>query len=301
MKTVVIRPQHPWYSDDLFKKNLARRKAERKWRSSRSHIDFEVYKEIKNTYNQDLFKAQCAYYNEQILDCNNDSKSLFRVLSDLLHTKKPFILPDHADVQQLANRFADYFKKKIDKIMHSLSSGLTSDSDSLSDIPVNTVVQWASFSGVNDESVHKIILKSPTKSCILDPMPTWMIKDQLELLLPATVRIINASIETGEVSKCLKNAVVTPLLKKASLDRNILKNYRPVSNLPFMSKTLERVVARQLADHMNNNNLHEPLQSAYTPFHNTETALLKVHNDILSSMDNQGITIFILFGFECCI
>ena len=66
--------------------------------------------------------------------------------------------------------------------------------------------------------------------------------------------------------------------KNASLDMNILKNYRPVSNLPFVTKVLECVVASQLKAYMDTNDLHDLFQSAYKTAHSTESALLKVEN-----------------------
>ena len=79
----------------------------------------------------------------------------------------------------------------------------------------------------------------------------------------------------------MKHAIVKPLLKKSGLDRNLLKNFRPISNLTYLSKIIERVVALRLSTHMNENNLAEPMQSAYRPRHSTETALLLVHNNSL--------------------
>ena len=96
----------------------------------------------------------------------------------------------------------------------------------------------------------------------------------------------------------MKKAVVRPLLKKASLDPNILKNYRPVSNLPYISKLLERVVAARLNALMIQHHLHEPLQSAYKSYHSTETALIRVHNDVLSAMDKQQVTILVLLDLS---
>ena len=73
----------------------------------------------------------------------------------------------------------------------------------------------------------------------------------------------------------LKEAIVKPLLKKPSLDKEDFKNYRPVSNLAFLGKVIEKAAIQQIDQHISNNNLHEPLQSAYTKNHSTETALSK--------------------------
>ena len=104
-------------------------------------------------------------------------------------------------------------------------------------------------------------------------------------------------LQTGEFPDELKQALVTPLLKKPSLDL-ILKNYRPISNLPFVGKLLERCVIDQLLEHICTNNLMEPLQSAYRPHHSTENALLKVKTDILKAMDNQEVACLVLLDLS---
>ena len=83
----------------------------------------------------------------------------------------------------------------------------------------------------------------------------------------------------------MKLACVTPLLKKLSLDAEVLNNYRPISLLSFLSKLLERVVAKQLVHHLESESLFVHVQSAYRSFHSTETALLKVMNDFLLAVD----------------
>lgn len=85
----------------------------------------------------------------------------------------------------------------------------------------------------------------PTKCCSLDPMPTDLVKECAENLVPHITRIINNSLATGIVPDKFKQAIVIPLLKNAGLDCNNLKNFRPVSNLPFVS-ILEKVVLCQL-------------------------------------------------------
>ncbi|XP_070567335.1 uncharacterized protein [Ptychodera flava] len=144
----------------------------------------------------------------------------------------------------------------------------------------------------------KIVSSSPSKTCLLDPIPTSLLKQCVDKLMPILTVIINLSLTTGTVPQSLKNAVVSPILKKSSLDSNIFKNYRPVSNLPFLSKVIEKVVASQLITYLGTNSLLEPLQSAYKKHHSTETALLKVHNDICTALDRGQCVLLILLDLS---
>ena len=96
-----------------------------------------------------------------------------------------------------------------------------------------------------------------------------------EIILIVT-SIMDKSWSSGIVPQCFKHALVKPLLKKASLDPNCLKHYRPVSNLPFLSKVLERIVLKQFLQHLHSHSLLEPFLSVYRTCHSTETALLRV-------------------------
>ena len=96
----------------------------------------------------------------------------------------------------------------------------------------------------------------------------------------------------------MKKALVMPLLKKLILDKEIFKNYRPVSNLSFVSKVIEKSGLKQLTGHMDINKLHTPSQSAYRPLHSTETALLKIQNDVLVSLDQSKGVILILLDLS---
>ena len=87
--------------------------------------------------------------------------------------------------------------------------------------------------------------------------------------------------------------MVKPLLKKANLDL-IEKNYRPISNIEFIGKSIERAAMVQLTRHITSHDLIEPHQSAYQPCHSTETPLLKVKSDLLTAIENQEIACFVL-------
>ena len=156
------------------------------------------------------------------------------------------------------------------------------------------------FEPVTDEFVLKIINSASAKSCELDPIPTTLIYENRDILLPTITNIINTSLTTGIVPRDLNTAVVKPLLKKPSLDKNLLKNYRPIkfSNLPFLSKILEKVVLHKLLSHLQENNLSNPFQSAYRAGHSIDTVLLRIVNDILSALDNDNISVLLLLDLS---
>ena len=98
----------------------------------------------------------------------------------------------------------------------------------------------------------------------------------------------------NQMPQSLKAATVTPLLKKAGLDADDFKNYRPVSNLPYLSKIIEKCIVAQLKFHMETNNLDENHQSAYRKNRSTETALLKITNDLLCAVDKFRCSILVM-------
>jgi retron-type reverse transcriptase len=111
-------------------------------------------------------------------------------------------------------------------------------------------------------------------------------------------RIVNHSLATGQFPSDLRKAIITPILKKPSLDRQLLKSYRPVSNLPFLGKLIERVASSQVATFVDSNSLGEPLQSAYRRAHSTETALLAVQDFFLRAIDDKKAVLLVMIDMS---
>ena len=155
-------------------------------------------------------------------------------------------MPAHDSSKDLADKFCTFFTEKITSIRSQLDSiTLTDRHTILSPITSSLGEDLSKFTLMTDEEILKIIKNSPTKSCSLDPLPTWLLK-KTDTLLPTITQIINKSLASGTFPTSFKSALVRPLLKKTNLDTEVLRNCRPVSNLQYTSKVLEKVVAAQL-------------------------------------------------------
>ena len=147
------------------------------------------------------------------------------------------------------------------------------------------------------DEVSKIIKASAAKSCDLDPAPTFLVKEFLDELLPHLTRLCNVSIQSGCLPSSQKTAMVMPRLKKSWLDPAEIKNYRPISNLPFMSKVIEKLILAQLTQltqYLTANGLFPKFQSGFRRYHSTETAVLRVLSDIYSAIDQDQVSLLAL-------
>ena len=133
------------------------------------------------------------------------------------------------------------------------------------------------------------------KTCSLDPIPTGIVKNCLYIWALVLTLIVKKSFETGIFSEVCKTAVVRSIIKKHNLDKNILKNCRPLSDCSFLDKFLEKGAFSQLNDYFTKNSLYGRFQSAYhRQGHSTETALLQVKNGTMLALDSKNDVIFVL-------
>ena len=120
-----------------------------------------------------------------------------------------------------------------------------------------------------------------------DPVPLSIFKLYSDYLCPNICNIISYSLNSGTVPSIFKQAIITPILKKHSLDPELLLNYRPFSQLTWVNTISERVVSCQLFSYLSANNLHIPQQSGFRRGYSTVTALLNVIDVITSTLNTQ--------------
>ena len=164
--------------------------------------------------------------------------------------------------------------------------------------PLSASQRLEKFEPASENEIRRVVLSMSNATCELDPIPTGLLRDNIDDILPSLTKIVNNSLKNAEVPTDLKRAVVRPLLKKATLDPESFKNFRPVSNLSFVSKLCEKVVSIRLEKYLDQNNLCPPMQSAYRRFHSTETALIKIQSDLLSNLDNKKMSALVLLDLS---
>ena len=192
--------------------------------------------------------------------------------------------------------FASFFDDKITRLRQEFDS--TQPTELSVDIKDSCNSSLPKFSAVSEDDVREVLKTSASKSSDLDPLPAKLFKQCQEELLPVITEIINKSLESGFVPSALKSSRIVPLLKEATLDLDNLQSYRPISNLPLLAKVLERIVTKQLQGYLEDHNLGASMQSAYRRYHSTETALLRVNNDLLRAVDQHLEAVHVLLDLS---
>ena len=204
------------------------------------------------------------YWSDTIASCPHDPRALWSKINKLCSP------PSAPQIQYTASDLASHFVGKVEKIKAS-----TVDAETLH-ITTRPGTVLSQFETITAPDAVKLLKKSPTKHCVLDPAPTWLIKRAANVLAPVIAAVCNASLESGILPTSQKQAVVTARLKKLSLNPDDLNSYQPISNL-FLTKLIERAIASQFTAHSDSNHLLPPRQSAYRRRFSTETARLQ-HN-----------------------
>lgn len=297
-RLVTIRPAAPWYSPNVAAEKRIKRRLERKWRKSRLQSDREAYQYQCCVVNNLISSLKSTYYTSLINDHSSDQGMLFRTVNKLMQKSHETRYPPSRSNALLADSFADFFTAKVERIHTALETRNRNLLLADDDISPTVAVELNNFHEVSQEDVKEFAYKPLSKSCCLDPLPASIIKSCFPILLPAITRIVNSSLATGMMPDALKIASLSPTLKKPTADFKQLANFRPISNLKFISKLVEKCAAVQLTKHVMTNHLDETFQSAYKEFHSTETALLRVQNDILCALDQNKSVILLLLDLS---
>ena len=285
--TTRLRPKtDPWFDGDCRKAKRRARQLERRHKKHNSDHSRTVWIEALQDYHKLTDAKRSSFWKSKVDEAPNARQPWKTVDSILCRDTSKSVARTSS---QSAVDLADYFEKKISGVRESTEGAASPSYEGNTSGSV-----LLSFSPLSVNDTLRPVHQAPMKQCSLDPVPTWLLKDSIELLAPFITNVINISLSNGCVSPLLKNAYITPLVKKSGLDVNEACNYRPVSNLSVLSKILERAVSQQLQRYLSRAGLFPSNQSAYRKYHSTESLLLRVTSDLISHLD-QGETALMAF------
>ena len=293
-----------WWDSKCDEARRERRRAEQKYKKDRNNNQYyQEYKEKQIDANFILNKQRDSYYISRLATASGDPKETYRIVNSLLDKEFGKQLQPNGKDDEIARNLQTFFDNKVARIYESVSElskayDIKPQLQHEEENPSTKVPMMSSFKVMSASEVASVIQSMGSKSCCLDPIPTSLLKMCLGELLPIITLILNSSLQSGQFPDTPKTAVVKALLKKISLDADDRSNYRPVSNLSFISKIIEKCVHLQLTEHIETNGLFPSLQSGYRKHHSCETAVVRIYSDLLVAIDKKSHALLVLIDLS---
>ena len=302
-KTVSTRCRPPWMDREYIDERAKRRKLEKIYQQSRSLHDLDLLKAQSKLCSRLVKIKRSEDMSKNIAARSGNQKALFKFVSSCSGKHNQGIYPDsYGDKTELVNEFNSFFVEKPLRIRAEMNSlhdtvlqSILPDDNSL----VNnsgSVATLSEFTPATNYEIRTLIKEHGIKLSPLDPLPAWLLSENLDDFIPFITYLVNLSLK-GNIDG-LKKAIVKPLLKNNNCDRNTFNNYRPISNLTFIGKLIERVVQVRLQDHMDKINFNNTTQFGYKKNHSCEMLLLKFLNDVLVGINSRNGVIVMLIDLS---
>ena len=298
VKKISVRDDSPWYDSTVASLRRERRRAERRWRRLRTDPSRSEYVAAKRAVVSCVVTRKTEYYRGRIASCEGDQKKLYAVLNTLMGKGACTSIPSYISGADLASEFASFFDSKISRIRGMLDEAVDGE------LSVDLVPHFeltrilTNFNPIGVEDVLQYTRELNKTFCELDPINVSKIPLAYKSAAGFVAEIINHSFNEEVFVASEKRALVRPLIKKDGLDIENLANYRPVSNLSFLSKIMERAILAQLLPLLEENKVIPTMQSAYRGCHSTETALCKIHNDLVVNTCNGKSSVLVLLDLS---
>ena len=293
--------QSKWMNTACQAARTKRRKAERDHKRLNTELSKEAHKKAYKHANALINTTRNAYYKDRLEATTGNKKETYKIVNQLMDRDlAKNIRPNHKPDSILCEEMKTYFKEKVEKIYRDIENEAMNcmDIPTLELTPDYKGVKWENFDPINEETLRSVLSDLNTKECEADPIPVKLLLKCIDEVKTILLFIVNESLQTGIFPSAAKSAIVRPAVKDDKGDLNSYKNYRPISNLPFLSKILEKCAQKQLTDHLEANNLHAERQSGYRVNRSCETATLAVYNDLLCISDTRSKVIMLMLDLS---
>ena len=126
-RVITMRAKAPWYNSEIHEAKRFRRKLEHKWLKTKLEIDYDLFKQQCMAVNSLILDSKKTFYNDKIDSCDGDQKELFKIIDKIMHNYEEPKLPSHNSLDELVNKFADFFVTKISEIRKQVINNSTSN------------------------------------------------------------------------------------------------------------------------------------------------------------------------------
>ena len=306
-KTIDLNKKHnKWFTEELKKAKAELHNTKKNVKNNENNENAKKeYKIKRNRYFKIVEKARQEHY-DNIIDNAKDAKAMYNAVKRMTGKNKKVHLPSKYEPKELPDIFRSFYVKKVEKINDDIERKLDSIKvDPNKFKPKPPKCELKNFTEIDDEAIRKTIKDLKDKTCITDPMPTTLVKECADELTSIIKYVANKTITSGKYPNNLKEASLTPVIKKPSLDSEELNSYRPVSQNMFLSKVLDKTIYQQLTNYIDDNELESARQAGYKAHNSTETLLNTLYDEMLKNYNDDKVMILICLdysaAFDCIV
>lgn len=273
-KKIVKSSTKPWFNQNICDLIVKRNSAYDKWKRYKTTQSNDIFKSLRRSVTREVKLAKQRYFSRVFSEAI-DTNSMWKEIKNIGYK-------DESESVNLSIYELNELNRKF-----TLNDSPPLHSDFYENLPNNNLDSLFSFSCVNQEDVLKAFLSIKSKSIGLDGMNPIFIKAILPQVLPFITHIFNTILTTSIYPDLWKWAKVIPLPKSN-------REYRPISVLPFLSKVFEKIMSKQMNEHISNNNLLSSKQSGFRSKRGCITTLIDVSEDLRYIVDNGDIAFLTL-------
>ena len=294
----VKRMSKPWIDRDLIRVINTKHRLFRQFKDGL--IDFDIYRNYKNYLSTRLKSAKKNYYNNVFNTCRGNLRKTWNNINSTLKGKKNegnvSLVDDDgiesSDNKHVADMFSKYFSSVATDLEKKIPDPVTNPMDYMGPIINESFYAHPS----EPEEVLNLIMSLPNKSSNINSIPLFIYKiiaPELSILIS---ELFNFSISSGVFPSCLKLSTIIPLHKSA--EKCYVKNYRPISLIPLLSKIFEKLMVSRLNSFISRNNLISNNQFGFRAGRSTSDAALEFLNETIDAIDNRGYNIAIFLDLQ---